>query len=233
LVVIAERTTFLVSIPDIGLTGHDIVSSPSSTSPHIHKSAYGTQVVAKGAPSRRFISSIESIKLAIQASEAFMNKLTTSKKTPIAVLFALGVVLAIPVISIAQGRGNGKGQGGKPDKCAKFVNCHDARDGRVDGRGPAVNPGVIPINQPPILYPSRRNGGQNNQIYYPRRNRQIGRDDDDDNNQNGTRRRRRNGSDNTDPNNQNGTWRRRRSGANDTETRNRRVRRNDRTNVID
>ena len=57
--------------------------------------------------------------------------------------FASILVLVLPIISFAQGRGNGKGNGGGPDmdkKCAKFVNCHDARDGRWDGRGPAVNP---------------------------------------------------------------------------------------------
>lgn len=78
---------------------------------------------------------------------------------------ALLLTLAIPSATLAQGRGHGKGHGngdwsnridrdrstriwrnrsarnrnynrhyGK--KCGKFVNCHDARDGRIDGRGP-------------------------------------------------------------------------------------------------
>ena len=34
---------------------------------------------------------------------------------------------------MAQGRGRGRGL---DKKCEKFVNCHDARDGRWDGRGP-------------------------------------------------------------------------------------------------
>ena len=39
------------------------------------------------------------------------------------------------------GRGHGRGRGHQNgwrfgNKCDKFVNCHDARDGRVDGRGP-------------------------------------------------------------------------------------------------
>ena len=59
--------------------------------------------------------------------------------------------------ALAQGRGRGNGQGRRADvfdngrgrnegfdnrgrnqnwKCSVFVNCHDARDGRVDGRGP-------------------------------------------------------------------------------------------------
>src|SRR6266446_7348004 len=44
-------------------------------------------------------------------------------------------VIAVPAASLAQGRGRGRG----PDfskKCGKFVNCHDAREGRWDGRGP-------------------------------------------------------------------------------------------------
>lgn len=45
--------------------------------------------------------------------------------------FALMVAIALPSATLGQGRGRGRG-----DKCDKFVNCHDARDGRVDGRGP-------------------------------------------------------------------------------------------------
>ncbi|MCA1643647.1 MAG: hypothetical protein LC785_17275, partial [Acidobacteria bacterium] len=36
--------------------------------------------------------------------------------------------------------GKGRNKSGRwGDKCDKFVNCHDARDGRVDGRGPRRN----------------------------------------------------------------------------------------------
>jgi len=73
----------------------------------------------------------------------------------------LGVVVLIGACSVAawaQGRGRGVGLGRKSDvfvnghdarngrldgrgrdqswKCNVFVNCHDARDGRWDGRGP-------------------------------------------------------------------------------------------------
>ena len=50
-------------------------------------------------------------------------------------VFSLLFMIALPAAVQAQGRGRGRG----PDmskKCGKFVNCHDARDGRVDGRGP-------------------------------------------------------------------------------------------------
>ncbi len=50
-----------------------------------------------------------------------------------AMLFAIVLLLVAPSASLAQGRGRG------PDrfkKCGKFVNCHDARNGRWDNRGP-------------------------------------------------------------------------------------------------
>lgn len=58
-------------------------------------------------------------------------------------IMALLVAIAIPAAALAQGRGRGHDRGrgniswNKWDKkCGKFVNCHDARDGRLDGRGP-------------------------------------------------------------------------------------------------
>ena len=56
-------------------------------------------------------------------------------------------VVAIAPDASAQGRGRGHGRGNGRDgwslgnsglgkKCEKFVNCHDARDGRWDNRGP-------------------------------------------------------------------------------------------------
>ncbi len=51
------------------------------------------------------------------------------------VVLSLLVVMALPLGVFGQGRGRGRDHGlGK--KCAKFVNCHDASEGRVDGRGP-------------------------------------------------------------------------------------------------
>jgi hypothetical protein len=62
------------------------------------------------------------------------RRIGTAKAT---ILFALILVLAMPLVSFAQGRGRGRGRGlDNLDKCGKFVNCHDARDGRWDGRGP-------------------------------------------------------------------------------------------------
>ncbi len=55
-------------------------------------------------------------------------------------ILALLLAVAIPGTAWGQGRGRGHGRSGifgnSNNKCGKFVNCHDARDGRVDGRGP-------------------------------------------------------------------------------------------------
>jgi hypothetical protein len=46
-----------------------------------------------------------------------------------ALMFAVALFVMLPVVTNAQGRRWG-------NKCDVFVNCHDASDGRVDGRGP-------------------------------------------------------------------------------------------------
>ena len=57
-------------------------------------------------------------------------------------IMVLLIALAVPAAAFGQGRGHGRGHGrggifSNPNwKCGKFVNCHDARNGRVDGRGP-------------------------------------------------------------------------------------------------
>ena len=49
-------------------------------------------------------------------------------------LALLMLLLLSPLNALGQGRGNSERHLDK--KCGKFVNCHDARDGRWDGRGP-------------------------------------------------------------------------------------------------
>jgi hypothetical protein len=49
------------------------------------------------------------------------------------IVMSLFLLAVLPVVTSAQGRGRGWGQEKKLDK---FVNGHDARDGRWDGRGP-------------------------------------------------------------------------------------------------
>jgi hypothetical protein len=55
-------------------------------------------------------------------------------------ILTLSLAVLLPTTALGQGRGRGHGQGGifgdSHNKCGKFVNCHDARDGRWDGRGP-------------------------------------------------------------------------------------------------
>ena len=49
------------------------------------------------------------------------------------IVLGLILMVAMPAVAFAQGRGRGRGQ---DKKAEKFVNGHDARDGRWDGRGP-------------------------------------------------------------------------------------------------
>jgi len=55
-------------------------------------------------------------------------------------ILTLLLAVLLPTTALGQGRGRGHGRGGifgdSHNKCGKFVNCHDARDGRWDGRGP-------------------------------------------------------------------------------------------------
>src|ERR1044071_4631976 len=76
------------------------------------------------------------------------------------IAFGVLVLCLASASAFAQGRGRGVGQGRRVDvfnngrgrnsdfdnrgrnqnwKCGVFVNCHDARDGRVDGRGPRIS----------------------------------------------------------------------------------------------
>lgn len=48
----------------------------------------------------------------------------------------LALLTIMTMSSDAMGQGRGRRSSGFDKKCAKFVNCHDARDGRWDGRGP-------------------------------------------------------------------------------------------------
>jgi hypothetical protein len=59
------------------------------------------------------------------------------------IMLTVLMAVLIPATASGQGRGHGKGHGRSDiwgsshnnKKCGKFVNCHDARDGRWDGRG--------------------------------------------------------------------------------------------------
>lgn len=65
-------------------------------------------------------------------------KRSSSKRSLFAMtVIALLLAMAMPATSFGKDRGrNGRGRDNRRWKCGKFVNCHDARDGRWDGRGP-------------------------------------------------------------------------------------------------
>ena len=52
------------------------------------------------------------------------------------VIAALAVLVVVGGSFEARGQGRSRRSNGLDKKCAKFVNCHDASEGRVDGRGP-------------------------------------------------------------------------------------------------
>ena len=61
------------------------------------------------------------------------------RKGSVLLLAVLNLVTTIsPVQALGQGRGHGQSK-----KSQKFINGHDARDGRWDGRGP--RPGLVSV----------------------------------------------------------------------------------------
>jgi hypothetical protein len=51
-------------------------------------------------------------------------------------ILVVGLLVVLGASSNAMGQGRGRRASHFDKKCEKFVNCHDARDGRLDGRGP-------------------------------------------------------------------------------------------------
>ena len=51
-------------------------------------------------------------------------------------ILVLSFLMLVSVATDAMAQGRGRRASHLDKKCAKFVNCHDARDGRWDGRGP-------------------------------------------------------------------------------------------------
>jgi hypothetical protein len=62
-----------------------------------------------------------------------MEVMFIKRSRPLLVILLLACILFAATEGFAQGRGHGRGQ---VKKAAKFINGHDARDGRWDGRGP-------------------------------------------------------------------------------------------------
>lgn len=63
-----------------------------------------------------------------------------ARKLSLLTALALLVAMALPLTTMAKGKHKGRRGGRHFDqysrKCEKFVNCHDASEGRWDGRGP-------------------------------------------------------------------------------------------------
>jgi hypothetical protein len=60
-------------------------------------------------------------------------------------ILVLSFLMVVSVATDAMGQGRGRRAGRFDNKCDKFVNCHDARDGRWDGRGPNRRSGLTNI----------------------------------------------------------------------------------------
>jgi len=60
-------------------------------------------------------------------------------------ILVVGLVLFFGAFHDAMGQGRGRRGSHWDKKCEKFVNCHDARDGRWDGRGPNRRSGFTNI----------------------------------------------------------------------------------------
>jgi len=98
----------------------------------------------------------------------------------IILLMASSFLLAVlPATTIAQGRSR-LHRRDMSWKCRVFVNCHDARDGRLDGRGPRAN--RVALRNRVFVPRSRRFGFRNFDREDRFRGRRIrGRDRDFDN----------------------------------------------------
>jgi len=84
----------------------------------------------------------------------------------------LVLLMVLSVSYDALGQGRSRRVRGFDKKCEKFVNCHDARDGRWDGRGPRRDVSLSDR----IFGRVRRN--RDSDIWSDRRGRRRDRDDD-------------------------------------------------------
>lgn len=64
------------------------------------------------------------------------NFMKPSTSTNIFGILVLGLLMIFTAATDTMAQGRGRRVSHWDKKCSKFVNCHDARDGRWDGRGP-------------------------------------------------------------------------------------------------
>ena len=112
----------------------------------------GTSVVAGSEDSkiRKFLSG------------GLMKILKRNRKSLLLVLVSVFVFAALPTVTSAQGRGRGQQK-----KHIKFVNGHDARDGKWDWRGPRGARVGQRIRNGQVFFPGRR-VNRGNVILVPR-----------------------------------------------------------------
>lgn len=69
-----------------------------------------------------------------------MKRTGTRRNFFVMAVITMLLAIAMPATSFGQNHGRqGRGRDNRHWKCGKFVNCHDARDGRRDGRGPRAD----------------------------------------------------------------------------------------------
>lgn len=81
-------------------------------------------------------------------------------------MLAMLLLIGLPTDALSQGRSR---RANLDKKCSKFVNCHDARDGRLDGRGPQRRLSVLDR----IRIRNRRNRRSNDDDRRSRRERIV------------------------------------------------------------
>lgn len=92
------------------------------------------------------------------------------RSTNVLRIAVLGLLLVVGLPSVVLGQGRSRRVGnGLSKKCEKFVNCHDARDGRWDGRGRRRNLSVLDR----LRIRNRRNRRFDDDSRYGRRDRIV------------------------------------------------------------
>ena len=84
-----------------------------------------------------------------------MKVLRNKHRTLFLMIFSVGLAFVLPAAALGQGRGRGRGE---EKRFYKFVNGHDARDGRWDGRGRR-------IGRPYVIYQPRPSDGYRSYRY--------------------------------------------------------------------
>ncbi|HMG72294.1 MAG TPA: hypothetical protein VK582_02245 [Pyrinomonadaceae bacterium] len=91
-----------------------------------------------------------------------MKVLHNNRRILFLTILSIALAFVLPAAALGQGRGRGRGE---EKKFYKFVNSHDARDGRWDGRGRRTGRSYVIYQQRPY-YNYRSNTYGYPQTYY-------------------------------------------------------------------